>query len=285
MLKESQIKNLWLGLTVLTMIGIYPPWKEYGAVESPLGFASIFSPPSLSREAMGRGVTRVDIDFSRLSVELFLGLATAAVLVVSAGSKEAKGGRESKPVTASPVASVSEKTKSVPANMVLVELPETEGLGEILVESEDDPDYWEPLCQAKGQVLLPRGKKFQLELAKDRRVDTSLLKRFPTGYLFSIDGSDAKLTDDDAEKLAMVQGLKELDLSGTPISSKAIEKLRSLKSLEKLWLDNTLIDDASVPFLISLGELKKLSLQGTSLNDLSKESLKKDLPSEIDLVV
>jgi len=300
-LKESQIKNLWLGLTVLTMIGIYPPWKEYGAVESPLGFASIFSPPSLSREAMSRGVTRVDIDFSRLSVELFLGLATAAVLVVSAGSKDARGGRETKSVASAPTslnanagatagsgaasAGISEKAKAVPANMVLVDLPEGESLGEILVESADDPDYWEPLCQARGQVLLPRGRKFQLELAKDRRVDTSLLKRFPTGYLFSIDGSDAKLTDDDAEKLAMVQGLKELDLSGTPISSKAVEKLRSLKSLEKLWLDNTLIDDASVPFLISLGELKKLSLQGTSLNDLSKESLKKDLPTEIELVV
>lgn len=279
------------------MIGIYPPWKEYGAVESPLGFASIFSPPSLSREAMSRGVTRVDIDFSRLSVELFLGLATAAVLVVSAGSKDARGGRETKSFASSPTslnanaasgaasAGFSEKAKSVPANMVLVDLPEGESLGEILVESADDPDYWEPLCQAKGQVLLPRGRKFQLELAKDRRVDTGLLKRFPTGYLFSIDGSDAKLTDDDAEKLAMVQGLKELDLSGTPISSKAVEKLRSLKSLEKLWLDNTLIDDASVPFLISLGELKKLSLQGTSLNDLSKESLKKDLPTEIELVV
>ncbi|HNA74828.1 MAG TPA: hypothetical protein PKW73_15875, partial [Candidatus Obscuribacter sp.] len=139
--------------------------------------------------------------------------------------------------------------------------------------------------KARGTFYLPRGKKLQLELAKDRRVDLALLKRFPTGYLHSIDGEGSKITDDDAEKIASVTGLKELDLSGTPLSSKGVEHLRSLKSLEKLWLDNTLIDDTCVPALISLSTLKKLSLEGTSLNEIARESLKKDLPESTELKI
>ncbi|HMW90512.1 MAG TPA: hypothetical protein PLC15_12660 [Candidatus Obscuribacter sp.] len=290
MLKESQIKNLWLGVTVLVMIGVYPPWKEFGALEAPLGFASIFSPPVLSEEAKARGINRIDIDFSRLSVELFLGIAATVALVLSARGAAVSAApsiegekRQNAPAAGSPKPVASEPLP--PPNTVTVELQSNESIGEILVESEEDADYWEPLCKARGTFYLPRGKKLQLELAKDRRVDLALLKRFPTGYLHSIDGEGSKITDDDAEKIASVTGLKELDLSGTPLSSKGVEHLRSLKSLEKLWLDNTLIDDTCVPALISLSTLKKLSLEGTSLNEIARESLKKDLPESTELKI
>lgn len=287
MLKESQIKNLWLGVTVLVMIGVYPPWKEFGAQEAPLGFASIFSPPVLSEEAKTRGVNRIDIDFSRLSVEFFLGIAATVALVLSArgAAPAAASGdaeqRQSPPAAVNP--KPAEQALTPPPDTVTVDLMSNESIGEILVESEEDADYWEPLCKARGTFHLPRGKKLQLELVKDRRVDLALLKRFPTGYLHSIDGEGSKLTDDDAEKIAFVVGLKELDLSGTPLSSRGVEHLRSLKSLEKLWLDNTLIDDTCVPALISLSTLKKLSLEGTYLNEIARESLKKDLPESTEL--
>ncbi len=294
MLKESQIKNLWLGVTVLVMIGVYPPWKEFGAQEAPLGFASIFSPPVLSEEAKTRGINRIDIDFSRLSVEFFLGIAATVALVLSArgaapaaassaSASSAADKRQSAPAAAHP--KPADQVLTPPPNTVTVDLMSNESIGEILVESEEDADYWEPLCKARGTFHLPRGKKLQLELVKDRRVDLALLKRFPTGYLHSIDGEGSKLTDDDAEKIASVVGLKELDLSGTPLSSRGVEHLRSLKSLEKLWLDNTLIDDTCVPALISLSTLKKLSLEGTSLNEIARESLKKDLPASTELKI
>lgn len=292
MLKESQIKNLWLGVTVLVMIGVYPPWKEFGAQEAPLGFASIFSPPVLSAEAKARGVNRIDIDFSRLSVEFFLGIAATVALVLSArgaaasssaAASSASEKRQSPPAAAHP--NSNDQALPPPPNTVTVDLMSNDSIGEILVESEEDADYWEPLCKARGTFHLPRGKKLQLELVKDRRVDLALLKRFPTGYLHSIDGEGSKLTDDDAEKIASVVGLKELDLSGTPLSSRGVEHLRSLKSLEKLWLDNTLIDDTCVPALISLSMLKKLSLEGTFLNEIARESLKKDLPESTELKI
>lgn len=284
MLKDSQVKNLWLGMLALAVMGFYPPWREFGSVSNPLGFSPLFDPPKLEAAAVARGVTRIDIDFSRLGIELFLGVAATVSMVLTAGKSDTK-----QPVLSAvpnqPVSSQPAKTNLPPLNTVTVELPGEHGLGDILVESEDDPDYWEPLCRAQGSFYLPKGKKLQLEIAKDRRVDLSLLKRIPTGFLFSIDASGSKITDDDAKKFASVYGLKELDLSGTPISSAAIESLKSVSTLEKLWLDHTLVDDNCVPSLIALNQLKKLSLEGTKLNDLALESLKKDLPATTEIVV
>jgi hypothetical protein len=158
-----------------------------------------------------------------------------------------------------------------------VELPANYYLGELLVESDDDPDYWDALCPAKGVVDLPKGKKLQLELAKDIRVDLAVLGAFPSGIIHSIDASECKLTDEDVSKLAVISGLRELDLTGTPVTSVSVSKLRALGHLERLWLDRTLINDECVPALASLSKLKKLSLTETKLNDLSLETLRKDL--------
>ncbi|MDQ5968187.1 MAG: hypothetical protein QG625_4344 [Cyanobacteriota bacterium erpe_2018_sw_39hr_WHONDRS-SW48-000098_B_bin.30] len=284
MLKESQVKNLWLGMVALAVMGCYPPWREFGSVSNPLGFSPIFEPPKLEAAAIARGVTRIDIDFSRLGIELFLGVAATISMVLTAGKTETKQPALSAVPNQAP-ASAPPKNNLPPLNTLTVELPGEHGLGDILVESEDDPDYWEPLCRAQGSFYLPKGKKLQLEIAKDRRVDLSLLKRIPTGLLFSIDASGSKITDEDAKKLSAVSGLKELDLSGTPISSTAVEALKNMGALEKLWLDNTLVDDNCVPSLIALNHLKKLSLEGTKLNALALESLKKDLPATTEIVV
>jgi len=158
-------------------------------------------------------------------------------------------------------------------------LPRDYYLGEIFVESDDDADYWDDYCPAKGAFELPKGKKIQLELAKDIKVDLSFLSAFPSDALYSVDASDAKVSDDDLSKLGSVISIKELDLSGTAIGSTGVTYLKSLGRLEKLWLDRTLIDDQCIPSLISLNKLKKLSVSETKLNDLSLENLKKDLPS------
>lgn len=270
-MNDKQRKNLWLGVMAMVMIGIYPPWKEFGAVEKPSSFAPINQPPTLSP-----GATRLDIDFSRLGIELLLAAAVTAGLVVTAG------GRPDPPsfVAAANKGNTNNQPPSSKAvKTTKVELPRDYYLGELFVESEDDSEYWEDYCQAKGSLELPKGKKIQLELAKDIRVDLSFLSAFPSDAIYSVDASDAKISDDDLSKLGGLASIRELDLSGTAVGSTGVVNLKSLAKLEKLWLDRTAIDEQCVPALISLSKLKKLSITGTNLNELALESLKKDLPN------
>lgn len=273
-MNDKQRKNLWLGVMAMVMIGIYPPWKEFGAVEKPTGFAPINQPP-----AMSAGATRLDIDFSRLGIELLLAAAVTAGLVVTAGGRPdppsfmpASNSGNTGNTNSQPNSSKAVKTSRV-------ELPRDYYLGELFVESEDDSEYWEDYCQAKGSLELPKGKKIQLELAKDIRVDLSFLSAFPSDAIYSVDASDAKISDDDLSKLGGLASIRELDLSGTAVGSNGVVNLKSLAKLEKLWLDRTAIDEQCVPALISLSKLKKLSITGTNLNELALESLKKDLPN------
>ena len=265
-MNDKQRKNLWLGVMAMVMIGIYPPWKEFGAVEKPSVFAPINQPPALSA-----GATRLDIDFSRLGIELLLAAAVTAGLIVTAGGRP-------DPLSFIPAANNID-TGSKAVKTTKVDLPRDYYLGELFVESEDDSEYWEDYCQAKGSIELPKGKRVQLELAKDIRVDLSFLSAFPSDAIYSVDASDAKVSDDDLSKLGGLGSIRELDLSGTTIGSTGVVNLKSLAKLEKLWLDRTSIDEQCVPALISLSKLKKLSITGTNLNELALETLKKDMPN------
>jgi hypothetical protein len=268
-LNDRQRKNLWLGVIALLVIGICPPWKEFGRQEKPLGFAPIYSPPTPAADA-----SRVDVDFSRLGIEMLLACAVTGALLASAG------GRPEGPSFIAPKATSAERPTGAPvhnANVIRVELPREYYLGELFVESAEDPEYWDELGPARGAFDIPKGKKIQLELAKDLRVDLSFLSVFPSGVIYSIDGSDCKVSDDDLAKLSSLGGLRELDLSGTAVSSTGVASLKGLTSLEKLWLDRSLVDDQCVPSLIALNRLKKLSLAETRIGELAAESLKKDL--------
>jgi hypothetical protein len=267
-LNDRQRKNLWLGVIALLVIGICPPWKEFGRQERPLGFAPIYSPPTPAADA-----SRVDVDFSRLGIEMLLACVVTGALLASAG------GRPEGPSFIAPTAKSAERPAAPVhnANVIRVELPREYYLGELFVESAEDPEYWDELCPARGAFDIPKGKKIQLELAKDLRVDLSFLSVFPAGVIYSIDGSDCKVSDDDLAKLSSLGGLRELDLSGTAVSSTGVASLKGLTSLEKLWLDRSLVDDQCVPSLIALNRLKKLSLAETRIGELAAESLKKDL--------
>jgi len=81
-LNDKQKKNLWLGILAMVVMGIYPPWKEFGTVTKPSVFAPINRPP-----AIAEGVHRVDIDFSRLGIELFLATMVTGALVVTAAGR------------------------------------------------------------------------------------------------------------------------------------------------------------------------------------------------------
>lgn len=311
MLNDKQKKNLLLGMLAVVAMGVYPPWKEFGPVEKPSTFAPIYQPPSVSS-----GSTRLDIDFSRLGLEIFLAFAVTGGLVLAAGGRPdpqfiAKGGTSGFTPTQPAGAfagAFNQGSQAAQANLansassqsgngqsgngqsgggqaqnaktgIRVELPRDYYLGEVFVESDEDSEYWEDYCQAKGAIDLPKNKKVQLELAKDIKVDLSFLSAFPSGALYMIDASDTQVGDSDMSKLGSLDSVRELDLSGTTIGSTGVKGLKGLGRLEKLWLDGTAIDDDCVPTLSSFSHLKKLSITETTLSELSIENLKKDLPN------
>jgi len=305
-MSDRQKFNFLLGAIALCVIGCYPPWRLNGEQSKPLGFAPIFDPPTA---ALVPGVPgKIDLDFSRLGLEVLMATVMTSTLMIvgSGGSGGKQGVNSAKPggfmarlaeaqaqaretVMASqeaqrlaqqataPAAAAAAAASPADPRFTRIELPSNYYLGELLVESDDDPDYWDSLCPAKGIVNLPKGKKVQLELAKDIRVDLAFLSAFPSGTIHSIDASDCKLTDEDVTKLTVMSGLRELDLTGTPITSESVSKFRTLGRLERLWLDRTLINEECLPALASLSKLKKLSLTETKLNELALESLRKDL--------
>ncbi|MBU6450641.1 MAG: hypothetical protein KGS72_02605 [Cyanobacteria bacterium REEB67] len=316
MLSDRQKFGLMLGLAAICAIAVFPPWRQFGVQEIPLGYAPIFAPPIATMAGAGR----IDLDTSRLTLEIIVAsIVTFGLLVVGGGGgggsargvqgaapggfmarlaeareamlaaqqlqmQQAQARQTAQKATAPAAAAAAAagamgKVESAPVDsrFTRVELPANYYIGEFLVESDDDADYWEALAPAKGTIDLPKGKKIQLELAKDIRVDLTVLSAIPAGVLYSIDASECKLTDDDVTKLTAISGLKELDLAGTPITSSSVSNLRGLSRLERLWLDRTLINDECVPALGSLSKLKKLSLTETKLNDLALESLRKDL--------
>lgn len=75
MLNDKQRIRFLLGLA-LFVIALCPPWKEFGAQEKPLGFAPMFTPPPVSATA-----SKVDIDFSRLGIEVALVAALGFLLL------------------------------------------------------------------------------------------------------------------------------------------------------------------------------------------------------------
>lgn len=271
-LNDRQKKNLWLGIFALLVIGMCPPWKEFGRQEKALGFVPIWQPPQPAADA-----SRVDIDFSRLGVEMVLAVCITGGLVASAAGRP-QGPLFTAPENSAPRAQAQAQAQAQAGVGLKVELPRGYHLGELFVESSD-PEYWDELCAARDSFELPKGKKIQLELAKDIRVDLSFLSAFPTGVLYSIDASDCKVSDDDLVKLANLGGLRELDLSGTAVTSTGLTALKGLPHIEKLWLDRTLVDDQCVPVLAAMNSLKKLSLTQTRLGELAFENLKKDLKS------
>jgi hypothetical protein len=247
----------------MVMIGIYPPWKEFGAVEKPSVFAPINQPPALSA-----GATRLDIDFSRLGIELLLAAAVTAGLIVTAGGRP-------DPPSFIPAASSNNRHSSKAVRPLesiyratIIWVSSSLSLKMIL-------NIGKTIVRLKARLNYLKVRRVQLELAKDIRVDLSFLSAFPSDAIYSVDASDAKVSDDDLSKLGGLGSIRELDLSGTTIGSTGVVNLKSLAKLEKLWLDRTSIDEQCVPALISLSKLKKLSITGTNLNELALRDFEK----------
>lgn len=285
---------------LIAVMGLCPPWKEAGPKGLPLSWAPIFAPPVPLRPENG-----LEIDFARLFLQAgvvfvlsgglqfafqdksrnglnqFKQVANPAspfspmtvVPPVSPGSPEPVKPNDSKDVIIHPAA-----LKDVAAtDFDILELPAHLAIGEFLVESENDPDSWEWLADAKGTIKVPKGKSIQLEVVKEQDVDFALLKRIPPQILDSMDLSQTKVTDEDLANVKRFTRLKEIDLSDTNVTNKALEHLSSMKSLRKIWLDNTHVDDEALASLAELSKLQKLSLKDCNVTDAGIDKLKASL--------
>lgn len=288
-LNENQKLCLWLGILVIVAMGLYPPWKFIS--ETPTSFGFLYAPPP----------GQVKLDYMRLSVEWVMAAVVTFGLVVSAQKAPAAGknnGRlaraespsnhQAAQAAAGDVAQKSSAPKdlksSSDAATKSIKFPDT-SLGEVLVESQDDPDYWEGIGEARGVVKIPRGSNVQLEVRKEKPLHLSALKELDPHALQSIDFSESAVEDEDLQYLLHFSKLYEIDLSHTSISDEGIERLCQLHSLKKIWLDNTKVTDASLETLKKLQGLTKVSLTGTDVAESTIHDLKDAFPKHCEIIM
>lgn len=286
MLNEKQKSAIWLGITIIIAMDFYPPWQEKGG--NPSGYAPIYAPPPAIE-----GHPPLTIDYPRLLLQwsmvgfLVAGLFTTAQEAPSKGSA-GKGSAKSSSAekTSAPVATESKRSdhsKSADFNTVI--FSGNRSIGEVLVESEADPDFWEAVGEAQGTLQVPRNRKLQLEVVKTGPVDLAALAPLYKDLFHSIDLSESEVSDEMLKHLVHQTSLEEVDLSHTSITDQGVAALTKLPSLRKLWLDNTKISDSSIASLKEMGKLVKLSLAGTELTESEIKKSKPEFPASCEIVL
>lgn len=156
-------------------------------------------------------------------------------------------------------------------------------VGELLTESDDDDEYWTLVSDAAGRVEVPQGKRYQLEIVKDRSTSLDFLSSMGNkdarSAIVSLDLSESKIDKDSLSYLRFLPALEELDLSGTEIGDEQIDEIAKLSQLKKLWLDNTNTSEAATAKLCSLTHLEKLSLSHLDVGAFQINSLKLSIPA------
>ena len=191
----------------------------------------------------------------------------------------------------------------------VVHFPADRTLGKLMIQNENVKRHiesfshwteagdteWEYLCQARGDVTVPTGKRLALYVAQAAWKDLSpLLGLDPNDlHMLTIYGSSHSRTPPDDRcmpHIAHLTGLKVLSLENTSISARGVQSLKHLKNLERLALskratDQTLAEIAQLPSLKALylmenrltnaglahlqklTGLEELSLSGKRIND------------------
>ncbi|MBX9690974.1 MAG: hypothetical protein K2Z81_01220 [Cyanobacteria bacterium] len=270
-MNKKQKLAFFLGILLVALMGVFPPWKEFGPRGAPLQYAPIFAPPQSAKE---KGPV---LDLIRLFLQIGITFMVAGGVVALAATPQ-EGLSKTTSQSDSHRVENEEPSRLSDEECRTLELPGDHRYGEVLVESTEDEEYWEFLCELRGTVRLPARRRIQLEVKGDDSVDLSFISLIEPDIFYSIDLSDTKVKDWELANLKKLVDLKELDLSGTSISSQALAYLRGLNKLEKLWLDGTTVDDSCITDLKRLDKLKKLSLRNSRVSTKGLDELKESLP-------
>jgi len=297
-LNAKQRRALLIGVIGFIAIGGFPPWKD--TLPAPSGSPLPFSPISMPPVVEGHSV---EIDVTRLAIMWILMIVVTGASIWmgkdSEGADDAKGKFLEKPdpglqeraasakssgaqildsITSEAKASSSKSQNSV----IKLKFPDGK-VGELLTEADDDPEYWTLVCDARGRVEVPQGKRFQLEISKDGNGSLDFLSSMGNkearSAIVSLDLSESAINKDSLSHLRWLPGLEELDLSGTDIGDDDIDEIVSLGQLKKLWLDDTKTSKLGAEKLSGLTNLKKLSLSHLDADEFEINSLKLRIPS------
>lgn len=264
---------MWIGIALIVAMGLYPPWQEIGG--NPTGYGFLYSPPLTPGHFL-------KLDWSRLLLQWSLiGFVTAGLL---ASAQTAATHSKAKAIAQPPQKKDEPLKPAQTKGSRTIKFPD-QSLGEVLVDAEDDPDYWEGLCEARGVVKIPSGRNVQLEVPKETPLNLSAMKELDPHAIQSIDFSESEVRDEDLSYLVHFSRLYEIDLSHTAIGDEGISHLVKVTSLKKIWLDRTKISDESLEKLRSLQELAKISLTGTEVTEGSIKKLKDEFPSGCEIIM
>jgi internalin A len=136
-------------------------------------------------------------------------------------------------------------------------------------------DDWEPLCEAKGDVAVPAGKKLRLNLSKEAADDLSPLSTLRPDDLTMLYCFRVEIDDDQLRHVSHVTGLEEINLNGTNILGTGLKYFVKLKSLKGLSLNNTHVGDNELAYLSDLPSLKYINLLSTPTGDEGMEHVGK----------
>jgi hypothetical protein len=299
-LNAKQRRALLIGVVGIIAIGGFPPWKDTSPppAGSPLPFAPISLPPSVEGHSIEIDVTRLAIMWILMCVvtgaSIWMGKDTEAT-----GAEDGKGKFLSKSDTDAQERSPSGKSSGArildsitsdakasssknAAGVIRLKFPDGK-VGELLTESDDDPEYWTLVCDAGGRVEVPQGKRLQLEISKAGQTSLDFLSSMGNkearSAIVSLDLSESKVNRESLSYLSWLPGLEELDLSGTEIGDDDLDEIASLKQLKKLWLDDTKTSKLGAEKLSGLTNLKKLSLSHLDADEFEINSFKLHIPS------
>ncbi len=187
----------------------------------------------------------------------------------------------------------------------VVRFPANKSLGSLHIR-DDNISWlsfkpWEPLCDAKGYVVVPPGKALLLDMA-DRtddndfsslaalrpqdlqalvvqrtNMDLPVVSRMNDLHWLLLAGTH--IHDCDLASLIGLSKLERLDLSARNVTNEGVIHLAQVDSLRHLTLDGDSITDESIPYLLKLHRLEGLDLRGSGVSEEGAERLANGLPN------
>jgi hypothetical protein len=187
----------------------------------------------------------------------------------------------------------------------VVRFPGNKSLGSLHIR-DDNTSWllfkpWQPLCDAKGYVVVPPNKALLLDmtertddidfssLAALRPQDLQALvvqctniylpvvSRMNDLHWLLLAGTDIR--DCDLASLIGLRKLERLDLTSTRITDIGIIHLAEVISLKDLTLSGTKITDESIPYLLKLRRMKRLDMRNTDVTKNGIERIRRGLPN------
>ena len=162
-----------------------------------------------------------------------------------------------------------------PTEVRILHFPKDRSLGKLYISTDEvvkEFAYWfhwtragehhEYLCEAKGEVHVPAGKRLSLRVHKTAWRDLSPLSKLRPDDLYGL-ALPASSADPDKPSdicmlhIALLTGLRNLSLGQTAVTDRGMSYIRNLKSLECLYLPPR-VTDRGMAYVAELTALKRL---------------------------